>query len=444
MTNTYHLISLGCAKNLVDSEVMLGALSYAGFELCDDPADAHYLIVNTCGFIQPAVEEAIDEILGLLELKDERPETQVVVVGCLVERYKEKLIKELPEVDLFIGTEMPHRIAEFIRQIEGGSGDEKLYLADRFLMSNDIPRLISTPFFRSWLKITEGCSNNCTYCMIPAIRGPLRSRTVDDLVQESLRLEDHGVKELSIIAQDTTAFGDDSPLPSENLTNLLSQLLEKTTIPWLRLLYLYPSGVTLELLELMSANPRLLPYLDIPMQHVNSRVLKAMNRNYDSSYLYELIHNIRSFLPDIALRTTFLVGFPGESEKDFLELVEFVQHFRLDHVGVFAYANEEGCSAEHLPSQLEEHEKMRRRDHLMQIQMEITKENLKKYIGKTEPVLVEGVSTETDLLLEGRMRYQAVDIDGCVYINDGTANPGDIVQVKMSESTVYDLVGGIV
>ncbi len=444
MIDTYHLISLGCAKNLVDSEVMLGALSQAGFELCEEPSKALYLIVNTCGFIQPAVEEAIDEIMILLELKDDRPEIKVIVVGCLVERYRGKLVEELPEVDLFLGTEAPHKIAEIIQQLGVDGSGEKLYLPGRFLMSNDSPRVISTPFFRSWLKITEGCSNNCSYCMIPSIRGPLRSRAVDDLVNESLRLQEHGVKELSIIAQDTTAFGDDANSHSENLVNLLSQLLGKTDIPWLRVLYLYPSGINSELLELMAANPRLLPYLDIPMQHVNTKVLKAMNRHYDARFLYELLLKIRSFIPDIALRTTFLVGFPGETEKDFLELVEFMQHARLDHVGVFTYANEEGCPAEHMTHQVPEKEKMRRRDHLLKIQMDVAKENLLKYVGKTVSVLVEGVSAETDLLLEGRMKYQAADVDGCVYINDGTANPGDIVQVKISESTVYDLVGGIV
>ncbi len=439
----FHLISLGCAKNLVDSEVMLGSMASAGWDLVDDPDDADLLILNTCGFIQPAVEEAISEIFELVRIKERSPGKKIVVVGCLVQRYQEKLLEDLPEIDLFLGTEGAADIAVYVAQMENGDLQSKVLLPGRMLMSSVTPRVISTPAFRAWLKITEGCDNSCSYCMIPSIRGRLRSRTIDDLTDEALNLQEHGVKELSIIAQDSTAYGNDLG-NGQNIVQLMEQLLSRTSIPWFRLLYLYPTGISDELLELMAGNPRLVPYLDIPMQHVSDKILRSMNRRYNSEQLFATINRIRSILPDIALRTTFLVGFPGETENDFLELETFLQHFKIDHVGVFPYANEEGCPSETFPNQVSEEEKLKRRDYLLDVQSKSSSVIQKKYIGRVEPVLVEGVSRETDLLLEGRTRYQAPEVDGCVYINDGVANPGDIVQVRIAETQVYDLIGGIV
>ncbi|NOR22824.1 MAG: 30S ribosomal protein S12 methylthiotransferase RimO [Desulforhopalus sp.] len=439
----FHLISLGCAKNLVDSEVMLGSMASGGWELIDNPDDADLLILNTCGFIQPAVEEAINEIFELVRIKERSPDKKIVVVGCLVQRYKDKLPEDLPEVDLFLGTEGAADIAKYIAQLENGDLLERVLLPDRILMSSNTPRVISTPVFRSWLKITEGCDNRCSYCMIPTIRGQLRSRTVDDLTQEAKSLQEYGVKELSLIAQDSTAYGNDLG-KGQNIVHLMEQLLKRTSIQWLRLLYLYPTGVSDELLHLMADNPRLVPYLDIPMQHVSDKILRSMNRRYSSEQLYTTIDRIRTILPDIALRTTFLVGFPGETESDFLELETFLKKMHIDHVGVFPYANEEGCPSETFVNQLPEEEKMRRRDYLLDLQSGLSATIQKKYIGTVQPVLVEGVSRETDLLLEGRTRYQAPEVDGCVYINDGVASPGDIVQVQITETQVYDLIGGII
>jgi ribosomal protein S12 methylthiotransferase len=310
-------------------------------------------------------------------------------------------------------------------------------------MTSKTPRLISTPPFRAWLKITEGCNNRCSYCMIPSIRGGLRSRTVDDLVREARRLEEQGVKELTLIAQDSTAYGRDLA-GKASLEILLRHLLDHTAIPWLRILYLYPSGISKELLTIMVENKRVVPYLDIPMQHVNDGVLRAMNRHYSSEDLYDMVAGIRSKIPDIALRTTFLVGFPGESEPAFLEIERFLRKMRIDHMGVFPYANEEGAPSEGFANQLPKKEKQRRCDYLLAVQAEISAEIQKKYLGRVEPVLVEGLSRETDLLLEGRTRYQAPEVDGCVLINDGTASPGDIVNVHITDSQVYDLVGEIV
>jgi ribosomal protein S12 methylthiotransferase len=422
---------------------MLGSMTSAGWELMDNPDDADLLILNTCGFIQSAVEEAITEIFELVRIKEQFPGKKIVVAGCLVQRYKEKLKEELPEIDLFLGTEGAADIAEYVARMENDDQHGVVLLPGRNLMSSNTPRIISTPAYRAWLKITEGCDNRCSYCMIPTIRGQLRSRTIDDLISEALHLQEHGVRELSLVAQDSTAYGNDLD-KGENIVQLMERLLNRTSIPWLRLLYLYPTGISDDLLQLMAGNSRIVPYLDIPMQHVNDKILRSMNRRYSSEQLYATIGRIRNVLPDIALRTTFLVGFPGETENDFLEIETFLRKMHLDHVGVFPYANEEGCPSETFADQLPEEEKLQRRDYLLGVQSELSEKIQKKYIGRVEPVLVEGLSRETDLLLEGRTRYQAPEVDGCVYINEGVANPGDIVQVRITDTQVYDLIGGIV
>jgi len=440
---SFHLISLGCPKNLVDSELMFGLLEQAGWIFEEDPEQASMLLINTCGFIQSAVEEAIEEILALALIKQDDPDKLLVVTGCMVQRYREELIPELPEVDLFIGTDGCHQIVELVAALMAGSLKDKVYISERFLMDSSIPRRISTPFYRSWLKITEGCNNRCSYCMIPSIRGDLRSRPIADLVNEAVSLEQKGVRELSLIAQDLTAYGDDLG-STIHLSSLLKSLLAESSIPWFRLMYLYPSGINDALLSLMAEQPRIVPYMDIPFQHVSDTVLKRMNRHYVSDDLYQLIGRIRSFLPDVALRSTLMVGFPGETDDDVRQLEQFLREARLDHVGVFAYANETGCPSENFTHQCSEDEKSDRLDFILAVQAEVSATNLQKYVGRVEPVLVEGVSGESDLLLEGRTRFQAPDIDGCVYITDGNASPGDIVQVRINEAQIYDLVGEII
>jgi len=436
-----HLVSLGCAKNLVDSECMLGCLQKDGWQVVEDAERADLLLINTCGFIQPAVEEAIDEILDLAEIKKQFPKKKLVVTGCLVQRYKERLVEELPEVDLFLGTEAAQNIVAPVRSLMAGEQQQSPLIPQRFLMDSEMERKISTPFFRAWLKITEGCSNRCSYCMIPTIRGPLRSREIEDLTIEAARLESQGVKELTLIAQDLTAFGTEKGTPQ--LVSLIENLLSQTGIPWLRLLYLYPEGIRDELLVLMAGESRIVPYLDIPFQHVSDSVLKAMNRRYRRQGLYALIEKIRQYVPDCAIRTTFLLGFPGETDHDIELLEDFLQEMKLDHVGVFSYTNEEGCPSEFFPDQCSEAVKRERVDHILSLQSHISHQIQKKYIGNIEPVLVEGLCKETDLLLEGRSRYQAPDIDGCVYIADGQANSGDIVDVRISDAKTYDLIGAI-
>ncbi len=438
-----HLVSLGCPKNLVDSEVMLHRLEHDGYEVVEDPVDADLLLVNTCGFIAAAVEEAIDEILRLTEYKLQDPDKLLVVTGCLVQRYGGDLKKELPEVDLFTGTDGIQEIDELVRQATQSTEALVDLRSTQYLMNSSSGRRISTPSFRSYLKITEGCDNRCSYCMIPSIRGNLRSRTIDDLIIEAQQLEQLGVRELTLIAQDLTAYGNDLP-GNDSLVHLLQELLSHTGIEWLRLLYLYPTGMSDDLLHLIAGEPRIVPYLDIPFQHTSDSVLKRMNRRYGHQDLDRLLSTVRKILPDCAIRTTLMVGFPGEEEKDIDDMIVFLKTWNLDHVGIFRYADEEGSAAFRIPGKVEEEAKMERYNRVMEVQAEICKERQQRFVDTVEPVLVEGLSRESDLLLEGRTRYQAPDIDGCVYITSGTVNPGDIVQVRITEAHTYDLVGEIV
>lgn len=444
MKKQLFLVSLGCTKNLVDAEVMLGLLEEAGYEVCAEPEAADLLLVNTCGFIQSAVEEAIDAILDLSRYKVADPGKILVVAGCLVQRYQGDLPKELPEVDLFLGTDGFTNIVARLKKLTAAAPGGIELGVPGFLMDSGMPRRISTPSHRAYLKVTEGCNNRCTYCMIPSIRGGLRSRSLDDLHREVRHLQDSGVRELTLIAQDLTSYGVDFGQGGPRLVTLLEEILAATTIPWLRLLYLYPHRVTDDLLTMMADQPRLLPYLDIPLQHVNSAVLARMNRPYGRPEIETLLGKIREKLPTAAIRTTLMVGFPGETEADVCELEKFMREYRLDHVGVFAYSNEEGCAAAQFPGQCSEEEKEERLSRLMTLQAEISQAKNQARIGTVAQVLVEGVSKETDLLLEGRAKFQAPDVDGCVYINEGQCNPGDLVMVRFTEAHTYDLVGEIV
>ncbi len=440
---TFHLVSLGCPKNLVDSELVYGLLVKSGWQGLDEPDDAQILLINTCGFIQPAVEESVEEILQLAGLKKEHPDKKLVVIGCLVQRYREKLEQELAEVDLFVGTEGIGQIPALLDELISGKGGQRLITPDLFLMDANVPRSLSTPFFRAWLKITEGCDNRCSYCMIPSIRGRLRSRGIDDIVREAQNLERSGVKELSLVAQDLTAYGLDL-YHSRSLERLIGSLLKNTAIPWIRLMYLYPSTISDELLEIVAGNERIVPYLDIPLQHISTRILKGMNRRYSKDDVFALLDMIRKTVPRAALRTTFLLGFPGETVDDVEQIEEFLRIARFDHVGVFGYANEEGCPAERMSGQVADDEKEERLKRIVAIQSEISQEKLQRFVNTTEQVLVEGFSKETDLLLEGRTRFQAPDIDGCVLINEGETSPGEIVDIEITEAQTYDLVGRIV
>ncbi len=438
-----YLVSLGCPKNLVDSEVMLATLEQEGYTVAASPEEASLLLVNTCGFIRPAVEEAIDEIFRLAAYKEDDPTKLLVVTGCMVQRYGLDLLAEMPEVDLFVGLDDFPRIDRLINEISSGQRIVTNPGPAVYVMNSGVPRRVSTPFFRSYLKITEGCDNHCAYCMIPSIRGQLRSRTVVDLVAEAGVLQKSGVKELSLIAQDLTAYGNDLG-SGFNLVHLLETLMGSTTIPWFRLLYLYPSHVVDALLQLMASQPRILPYLDIPFQHVSDRVLHAMNRHYDQAVLDDLVRRIRRYVPGCAIRTTMLIGFPGETEADVALLVEALKVWQLDHVGVFQYQDEEGSNAATFSHKVSDEESTARYQWVMETQAEISAGLQQRFVGRVEPVLIEGVSRESELLLEGRSRFQAPDIDGCVYITSGQVHPGDIVSVRITEAHTYDLVGEVI
>lgn len=435
-----HLVSLGCPKNLVDSEVMLAALEADGCRTVDRPEEADILVVNTCGFIQSAAEEAIDTILEMARYKEKDPERRLVVTGCLVQRYGAELAASLPEVDCLIGLD---DFPDIARILAGQEPRQRLHTrpgSAAYLMDSGVGRRLATPFFRAYLKITEGCDNRCAYCMIPSIRGPLRSRSIADLLAEARLLEAQGVQELSLIAQDLCAYGCDLGL-RHGLMALLENLLAHTRIPWLRLLYLYPDGVGDELLDLMRGEPRILPYLDLPLQHVSDPVLAAMKRRYRRRDIEALLERVRRALPDCALRTTMMVGFPGETAAQARELTQAIRDWRLDHVGVFAYEDEEACAAHDLPGKVTQEAKDERRAAAMAAQAEVSAGILRGKIGTIQPVLVEGYSRESDLLLEGRTSFQAPEVDGCVYINDGQAERGAIVPVRITEAHVYDLVG---
>ncbi len=437
---TVHLVSLGCPKNLVDSEYMLGLLAEKGYQAVESPEGAEVLIVNTCGFIQSAVEEAVETILELAELKKNGLARKLVVAGCLPQRYKGDLAGLLPEVDLFCGSGEAGILPGLLeRKNTGFEEPGRLWDRPGFMPAGPGPRLRSAPFFRAYLKVAEGCSNVCSYCLIPRLRGPLRSQRMDILLEEASALAASGVKELILVAQDTTAYGHDLG-SRENLAVLLKKLCRVEGLEWLRVMYAYPSGLTDELLEVMASEPKVLPYLDLPLQHASPDVLRRMRRDGDLDLL-GLVNRWRAAVPGMTLRTTMIVGFPGETDRDFDILLDFVQAARFDRLGVFKFSPEEGTVAASAKDQVPQRIKENRRRKLMAAQRRISRERNQALAGRTLPVLVEGFSEETDLLLTGRTMGQAPEIDGQVYITSGTASPGEIRQVLITEAHDYDLVG---
>jgi ribosomal protein S12 methylthiotransferase len=432
------LVSLGCAKNLVDSEVMASHLAQLGYAIVPDPSEASLILVNTCGFLESAVQEAIDSILDLARYKESGPCKVLVVAGCMVQRYGKKLLELIPEVDCFLGTAHCYDLKEVLKELEQGSSRRLWISSPRFLFHSDLSRSRSTPFFTAYVKIAEGCSNRCTYCLIPSLRGPYRSRSVEDIKIEVRRLAHEGVKEINLIAQDTTAFGSDRGDP-DALIRLLESLDEVEGIAWVRLLYAYPDRVDGALLRTMAQSKKIVPYLDIPFQHCVPRILKAMGRPAPSDNPEDLIALIRRHLPDIALRTSLIVGFPGEAEADFRALVAFVQRVGFDHLGVFSFSPEAGTRAAKLPRQHALNTRENRREMLLTLQRSISRRRLALRIGQTVPVLIEGFHPETKLLLSGRMATQAPEVDGTVILTKGRANLGDLVLAHLTAVHDYDV-----
>jgi len=441
--HTVSLVSLGCPKNLVDAEVMLGHLPPERYQIVTDESQAEVIIVNTCAFIREAKEESVDTILDVAEQKSSGRCKLLVVSGCLSQRYQEELANELPEVDLFIGTADAPRIVELLDQGLAGTGPRRAIGLPDFLYDHTTPRALSSPFYTAYVKIAEGCANHCSYCVIPSIRGTLRSRSIPSVVAEVEKLVAGGVKEINLIAQDVTAFGADRD-DGANLIDLLEQLVKIDGLHWLRLLYAYPDGISDALLELMAREPKICRYLDVPIQHIDDRMLMAMNRRVDGAGIRALIERIRSHLPDVTLRTSLIVGFPGETDDQFRRLLAFIEQGHFERLGVFRYSREEGTPAATLPDQVPERVQLARYRRLMKAQSRVSFRKNRALVGRIEPVLVEGVSEESELLLKGRSVRQAPDVDGMVYINAGQANVGDIVQLRITDSSEYDLVGAIV
>jgi ribosomal protein S12 methylthiotransferase len=438
-----HFASLGCPRNLVDTEIMLGRLLEAGHTIISGESEADCVVVNTCSFIEPAAVESIDIILEMGKWKQQSETRRLIVVGCLPQRYGMDLVKAMPEVDVFLGTGAFDRI---VGAAEGSLNGKRVLLPHpgRIPVRDlSLPRFRTTSFHTAYLKIAEGCSDRCTYCIIPKLRGPHRSRPMAEVLTEASFLVESGVRELVLVAQNTMAYGKDLG-PDHGLEDLLEGLTHISGLGWVRVLYGHPDYVTDSIIEVVASHSQLCSYFDVPIQHISQPVLKRMGRGHNSATIYELFERIRTRVPDAALRTTLMVGFPGESDHDFERLLDLVERVRFDHLGAFVYSDEKDHPSKALKNHVPETVKHERFECLMSRQLEISRENNQKYIGKTLQVLVEGSAEGTDSPLEGRTYFQAPEIDGVVYINAGVAEPGTFSRVQITEACDYDLRGTIV
>jgi ribosomal protein S12 methylthiotransferase len=433
-------VSLGCPKNLVDSEVMMGQLVAKGHELTPHPDQADVLVVNTCSFIDPAKKESVDTILEMAEYKKVGRAQKLIVAGCLVERYRGDIRKEMPEVDAIVGTNELDRIVALCEGVEPGSDPLQPYLYHDLT-----PRVLATPRHFAYIKIAEGCDHPCTFCVIPQYRGAFRSRRFESVVSEATRLFQQGVREINLIGQDTTCYGEDFGL-KDGLAELLGRLatIETQHEKWVRFLYAYPNKVTQRLLDTIAEHPALVKYIDMPLQHASANVLKRMKRGASGDIFLKLLERIRRTIPGVAIRTSFIVGFPGETAEDFEELAAFVEAAKFDNLGVFTYSDEDTSASFHLDGKVDGRTIQNRKRRLMAIQRRIARARNKKMVGQELPVLVEGLSKETDLLWEGRLATQAPEIDGVMLINDfegAEPRQGEIRRLRITESHDYDLVG---
>ena len=439
-------VSLGCPKNQLDTEVMLHEVLSAGYEITPEETEADVVIINTCGFIESAKREAIDNILDIAWLKKHNNLTAIIVTGCLAERYRDSIFEEFPEVDAILGVGSIHHIVE---AIEAVTSSPKKKGKNRVRFSSYDPketvrlggdRVLTTPEYTAYLKIAEGCDNRCAYCAIPSIRGPFRSRPMEDIVEEAKQMEALGVKELTLVAQDTTRYGKDL-YGHYALAELIRKITDATTIPWIRILYCYPDKVTDELIAELRDNPRLLKYIDMPIQHITDHMLSAMNRHGDSALIRDVVAKLRASVPGIVIRTTLIVGFPGETEEDFEALCEYVREARFDRLGCFPYSREEDTPAYDFPDQIDEQVKQDRADLIMQIQTEIMTEKNEEMVGKTIEVLVEDFDPVSEQHY-GRSAGDAPEIDGKIFFAAAhRLMPGTFVPVKIRRVMDYDLIG---
>jgi ribosomal protein S12 methylthiotransferase len=443
-------ISLGCPKNLVDSEVMMGQLKLSGYQITPNAEDADTVVVNTCGFIDSAKKESIEAILEAARLKTEGKAKRLIVAGCLVERYRDELKAEMPEVDAFIGTSQINDILNVCDPQTNTRALPVIPLGNQsatYLYDESTPRVLATPSHYAFIKIAEGCDRPCAFCFIPQMRGHFRSRRFGSIVAEAQQLAEEGVKELILVAQDSSRYGEDLG-KQDALAHLLRELSHTNGIEWVRVMYTYPTHISDSFLDVLAEEPKAVKYLDMPLQHASQNVLKLMKRGGNRASLERLIERIRKRVPGIAVRTTFITGFPGETEDDFSELMRFVKNVEFDRVGVFTYSDEEGTRAYGLPNKVDPKIARRRRDRLMKEQAKIAKRKHDAMIGQTVRVMFEGESNESELLWQGRMETQAPDIDGCVLINDVPENfapaSGELVNVLITEALDYDMLGRVV
>jgi ribosomal protein S12 methylthiotransferase len=440
------IVSLGCAKNLVDTEVMLGHLDRAGCELTGDPDGADVLLVNTCGFIEAAREESIRTILEAAEHKKSGRVRRLIVAGCMVQRYPDELQDSLPEVDAFIGLDQLDRVVDEVRPEARRS--DLLSIArsrgpSRYLYDDRTVRRLATPPWTAYVKIAEGCDHTCSFCAIPAFRGAFRSRDPESVVSEARTLARGGVREINLIAQDSSHYGRDRG-EVDGLPVLLSALDGVEELRWIRLHYLYPNTVTQRLIDAMARLSKVVKYVDLPLQHAHPETLARMRRGGSAPAHLRLLGRFEAAMPEVAKRTTLIVGFPGETEEEFRALLDFVEAARLDHVGVFTYSHEDGTPSAELPDDVPAEVKDERRARLLELQQEIAFERNRRLVGRSVEVLVEGAHAETPHLLVGRMSTQALDVDGQVLINDGVAAPGTFAPVELTGTAGYDLVGRII
>lgn len=440
MNKKIGMVSLGCPKNQVDAEIMLYRLKEAGYEITGNEGEADLVIVNTCGFIEDAKREAIDNILELGQLKEDGSLKGLIVTGCLAERYANEVIDEMPEIDALLGIGCNADIVSVVERVLSGEKGIALF-AEKEKLDMDSDRILATPRYTAYLRVADGCDNCCTYCTIPSIRGHFRSRTIESVLDEANRLAKRGVRELVVIAQDTTRYGEDI-YGKLMLAELLNKLCEIDGIEWIRILYAYPERITDELLDTMASQPKIMKYIDIPIQHCNGEVLHNMNRRGDRRSLTELIAKIRAKMPDVAIRTTLITGFPGETEEQFTELCEFVNEIGFDRLGCFAYSAEEGTPAAEMDNQCEKSVKERRAEVIMNDQLRIISEKNQEKIGKTLDILVEGYDNYIRCCF-GRSYADAPEIDAKIFFAPSSPRPseGDIVKVEIFDTIEYDLLG---
>lgn len=448
-TRKFSIISLGCARNLIDSEVMAGLLQRNQYEIIEQPADADIVLVNTCGFIGAAKEESVDTIVEMGRLKETGKLKTLIVAGCLSQRYPDELANELPEVDLFIGTGEVPRIVEILREHEVDTSRRQHIGVPSYIYDHFTPRRRTTPSHTAYLKVSEGCDHKCAFCIIPQLRGPHRSRSIQSVLQEAAALAEDGVKEINLIAQDLTAYGHDRK-DGTTLYGLLKELAHLEKLVWLRLLYAYPNFLDPSLLELISGSEKICKYIDIPFQHISRSLLQRMRRGKSGSAVRETVEKLRRAIPGLTLRTSLIVGFPGESETDFAELLDFVEEAQFDRLGVFKYSEEEGTAAATFAGQVREDEKERRWQDVMDLQAAVSRKKNQALIGTAQRVMIDGADVDSGKL-SGRTQAHAPEVDGLVFVEgcdkltaSNALDPGAMIDVRITRAHDYDITGEII